>query len=76
MVAGSPRDYRDQHPASALLIVEVADASLTFDRTIKANVYARAGMTDYWLLNLVDGMLEVHRDPERADGRAARLALR
>src|SRR5262245_24175981 len=34
VVAGSPRDYRDAHPSSALLVVEVADASLVFDRTI------------------------------------------
>jgi Uma2 family endonuclease len=68
VVAGSPRDYRDRHPATALLIVEVADASLTFDRTVKAGVYARAGLTDYWLLNLIDNVLEVHRGPELVAG--------
>jgi Uma2 family endonuclease len=63
-VAGSPRDYRDEHPVTALLVLEVADATLAFDRTIKASVYARAGLSDYWLLNLVDQVLEVHRNPE------------
>jgi Uma2 family endonuclease len=38
VVAGSPRDYRDAHPSTALLIVEVADASLLFDRTTKASL--------------------------------------
>jgi Uma2 family endonuclease len=66
VVAGSPRDYRDAHPSTALLIVEVADASLTFDRTTKAGLYARAGIADYWLLNLLDEILEVHRSPERS----------
>jgi Uma2 family endonuclease len=66
VVAGSPRDYRDAHSSTALLIVEVADASLVFDRTTKASLYARAGIPDYWLLNLVDEIIEVHRKPERS----------
>ena len=66
VVVGSPRDYRDAHPATAVLIVEVADSSLAFDRTRKAAVYARAGIADYWLLNLIDEVLEVHRQPEAA----------
>jgi Uma2 family endonuclease len=68
VVAGSPRDYRDAHPSTALLIVEVADASLLFDRTTKASLYARAGIADYWLLNLVDQIVEVHRHPQRSTG--------
>ncbi len=66
VVAGSPRDYRDAHPSTALLIVEVADASLLFDRTTKASLYARASIPEYWLLNLVDEVIEVHRDPQRS----------
>src|SRR5437773_2956171 len=68
VVTGSPRDYRDAHPSTALLIVEVADASLVFDRTTKAGLYARAGIPDYWLLNLVDQVVEVHRTPQRSTG--------
>ena len=64
VVAGSPRDYRDAHPSTALLIVEVADASLLFDRTTKASLYARARIPEYWLLNLVDAVIEAHRDPQ------------
>jgi Uma2 family endonuclease len=72
VVAGSPRDYRDAHPSTALLVVEVSDTSLLFDRTTKANIYARAGIPDYWLLNLVDEVVEVHRNPQRsADDPAA-----
>jgi Uma2 family endonuclease len=66
VVAGSPRDYRDAHPSGALLVVEVADTTLAFDRTVKASLYARAGIADYWVLNLVDEQLEVHREPRQA----------
>ena len=63
VVVGSVRDYVDEHPSSALLVVEVSDSSLAYDRTTKASLYAKAGVPDYWVLNLVDGRLEVHRDP-------------
>jgi Uma2 family endonuclease len=66
VVTGSPRDYRDDHPSTALLILEVADTSLAFDRTVKASLYARAGIADYWVLNVSDEMLEIHRTPERS----------
>jgi Uma2 family endonuclease len=63
VVAGSPRDYRDAHPTTAALIVEVADSSLEFDRTRKLALYARNAIPEYWILSLPDGVLEVHRDP-------------
>ena len=70
VVRGAPRDYRDAHPSTAVLIVEVSDASLAFDRGVKASLYARARIADYWLLNLMEAVLEVHRDPESpADAR-------
>lgn len=62
-VRGGPRDYRDAHPASAVLVVEVADTSLVFDRTTKASLYASAGIPEYWIVNLPDRVLEAHRDP-------------
>ena len=43
--------------------VEVADASLAFDRDHKGSLYARAHVPDYWFVNLVERVLEVHRDP-------------
>ena len=68
VVHGAPRDYRDAHPATALLLVEVADTTLAFDRGWKSSLYARAGVADYWIVNLVDRVLEVYRDrrPEPA----------
>ncbi len=63
VVQGSPRDYRDAHPTSPLLVVEVGDATLDYDRGNKASLYARAGIADYWLLNLLDRRLEVYRAP-------------
>jgi Uma2 family endonuclease len=63
VVAGTPRDHLAAHPSMAALVVEVADSSLRLDRRFKARVYARAGVLDYWVVNLTDGALEVRRDP-------------
>jgi Uma2 family endonuclease len=63
VVPGYPADYRDGHPARPALVVEVGDSSLAFDRHDKGSLYARAGIDDYWILNLVDRVLEVYRDP-------------
>jgi Uma2 family endonuclease len=63
MVEGQPRDFLDDHPSSARLIVEVAEASLQFDRTRKRTLYARHDLPEYWIVNLVDRQLEVHRGP-------------
>ena len=67
VVPGSPRDYLADHPARPALVVEVAHSSLRLDRTRKAAIYARAGVEDYWILNLADRVLEVHREPARLD---------
>ena len=64
VVAGTWRDYIDGHPRTALLVVEVADSTLLGDRRDKAALYARAGIADYWILNLPEYRLEVHRRPE------------
>jgi Uma2 family endonuclease len=64
VVPGRPRDYKGRgHPKSALLVVEIADTSLRFDREEKAVLYARAGIKDFWIVNLVENQLEVLRDP-------------
>lgn len=63
VVAGFPGDYHDGHPARPALAVEVAESSLGFDRERKGSLYARAGIVDYWVLNLVDQVLEIYRDP-------------
>ena len=51
------------HPTTAILVVEVADTSLSKDRTEKVPLYARNGIPEYWILNVVDDCLEVYRDP-------------
>ncbi|MGH7335762.1 MAG: Uma2 family endonuclease [Candidatus Rokuibacteriota bacterium] len=63
VVPGTRRDYRQGHPQRPVLIVEVADTSLVADRTFKGSLYARAGVADYWIVNLVDHLVEIHRDP-------------
>ncbi|HYR74142.1 MAG TPA: Uma2 family endonuclease [Candidatus Acidoferrum sp.] len=63
VVPGSFRDYRHGHPPRAVLIVEVAESSLSLDRALKGSLYARARVPEYWIVNLVDRALEVHRDP-------------
>ena len=62
VIAGDVRDYREAHPTTAVLIVEVADTSLAYDRFEKASLYARAGIPDYWVLNLIDRQFEVRRN--------------
>ena len=66
VVAGLPLDYVAAHPSTAALVVEVADSSLRVDRRFKANIYARAGLPEYWIVNLAARTLEVYRDPQPA----------
>ena len=63
VVAGSPREYLAAHPSRPALVLEVSDSSLAFDRRDKGSLYARAQILDYWIVNLVDRVLEVCRDP-------------
>ena len=65
VVRGARRDYLGGHPAPAdvLLLVEVADTSLLQDRVRKLPLYAEAGVVECWIVNLQDGVVEVHRDP-------------
>jgi Uma2 family endonuclease len=65
VVPGRLRDYLTAHPSRPALIVEVAETSLALDRLRKGSLYARAGVSDYWVVNLVDEVLEVYRDPVR-----------
>lgn len=54
-------------PQAALLLIEVAESSLRRDRGIKARLYAAAGIREYWIVNLAEGVIEVSRGPS-ADG--------
>jgi Uma2 family endonuclease len=69
VVPGSPRDYLNQHPTMALLVVEVSEASLKTDREIKGSLYASAGIPEYWIVNLKERVVEVYREPAE-DARA------
>lgn len=65
-------------PEDVILIVEVSDSSLKLDRGGKLQLYAEAGIREYWLANLVDGVVEVYTDvdPGTAKYRAARMIKR
>ncbi len=65
VVRGSIRDYTQQHPTEALLVLEVSDSTLRYDQQIKSSLYAKAGLTEYWIVNLVNDLLEVYRDPSQ-----------
>ncbi|MDF0672865.1 MAG: Uma2 family endonuclease [Nitrospira sp.] len=71
VVPGTPDDYRDEHPRSALLVVEVSDTTISLDRDRKRAIYARASIPDYWIVNLAERCLEVYRDPVAVPGQAS-----
>ncbi|TMA62810.1 MAG: Uma2 family endonuclease [Deltaproteobacteria bacterium] len=64
VVPGRLHDYVRSRPTTALLVVEVADASLPQDRITKAAIYAGAGIPEYWIVNLRDDQVEVFRAPD------------
>jgi Uma2 family endonuclease len=59
----APGEYKDAHPSTALLVIEVADSSVEGDREFKATGFATAGVPEYWIVNLRDDAVEVHLDP-------------
>ena len=63
VVTGEIKDYLAEHPSVAALLIEVSDSTLAADRSTKASLYARAGVEDYWVLNVIDRVLEIHRQP-------------
>lgn len=68
VVPGEPRAYLGSHPSRPALVIEIAESSLSFDRQDKGSLYARAGIADYWIVNLVDRVVEVYRGPGPAEG--------
>jgi Uma2 family endonuclease len=56
-------DYRDDHPAEAFLVVEVASSSFAFDRDTKGPLYAQSRVREYWIVDLVERCVWVHRAP-------------
>jgi Uma2 family endonuclease len=65
VVRGTRRQYADHHPGpqDLALVVEVAEATLARDRGVKKRDYARNSISIYWIVNLVDGQIEVYSDP-------------
>jgi Uma2 family endonuclease len=61
-------DYINSHPSPAdiILVIEVADSTIKFDRDTKAPLYAATGISEYWIVNLIDDRLEIYRQPEGA----------
>jgi Uma2 family endonuclease len=70
--------YADRHPLpeEVLLIIEIADSSLDYDRNIKAPLYAAAGIPAYWIINLPEGVIEQHTQPLGDRYKAVRIMER
>lgn len=64
VVPGEEGDYDNAHPTQALLVAEVSDTTLQFDRATKAELYAAAGVPTYWVVDLGNRLLHVFTDPE------------
>jgi Uma2 family endonuclease len=57
-----PGTYRDHHPSTAFLVIEVSDSSLAADRG-KAEIYAASGVSEYWIVDAANAVVEVHAEP-------------
>lgn len=66
VLSGDHRQYNNRHPRpeNVELLIEVSDSTLDFDRVTKGTDYTIAGIREYWIINLQDRQLEVHRDPQ------------
>jgi Uma2 family endonuclease len=67
VVRGERRQYLDRHPSpqDIALVVEVADSTLRRDRSLKKGIYATAGISIYWIINLIENQVEVYTEPFR-----------
>jgi Uma2 family endonuclease len=65
--------YRDRHPDRALLVVEVAESSLEYDRETKAPLYAESDVPEYWIVDVAAQRIEIHSEP--ANGAYARKRI-
>lgn len=65
LVARASHGYKRQHPTptDVYLVIEVADTSVDTDRRLKLPLYAKAGISEYWIVNLRDEVIEVYREP-------------
>lgn len=65
----APDRYRENHPTpdELYLVIEVSDSTLNKDRDIKQALYAAANIKEYWIINLVDQQIELHREPKNGE---------
>jgi len=77
IVRGAPEDYRDHHPGAGDVscVIEVAETSLSYDRTTKQRIYAEAGIPQYVLVNVPDRQIEIHEVPSRDEGRYLEVSV-
>ena len=73
-VVPDPSLASSDHPETAVLVVEVSDSSLRLDRR-KAAIYAACGVTEYWIVNLQESQVEVHRQPRAQERRYAEQSV-
>ena len=72
------RRYLDGHPQASdvLLLIEVSDSSLKLDRDQKAELYAKAAIVEYWIVNMADEVVHIYRDPDRTGYRTLNTLTR
>lgn len=66
---GEILDYKNEHPRQAFWVVEVAKQELAFDLKVKSALYAQMPVPDYWVADVENRVLHVHREPTSQDGR-------
>jgi len=64
VVRAQDRSQPKRHPETALLLIEVSASSLRYDRNVKGPVYARAGIPEYWIIDVDGRAVEVRKDPD------------
>jgi len=68
VIEGDLEDYRDRHPATAALVVEVSISSLSFDRDVKSRIYGDAGIPEYWIVDVEARRVEIRTEPRPGIG--------
>lgn len=78
ILRGPHERYREKHPGpeDVLLVIEVADSSLAYDRDVKAGMYARHGIPELWIWDVQGEAVEVYQDPGPEGYRSVRRAAR
>jgi len=77
VVRGTEEDYADRHPGPAdlVLVIEVSDSSVGTDRATKQRLYATAGVTRYWLVNVAESQVEDYEQPDSTSGKYAQQTI-